>query len=710
MNINIDQARAERCRRSLFHFVQEFWSEVSPEEPVWNWHIEYLCDEFQKDLLRLCRIVKKVGGKETIIKEREEKLHDGITNVPPGSSKSTIYTIMAPAWLWTIDPTIKILTASYSADLAIDHAVKSRDVIQSDRYRKYFPEVEIRSDHNNKANYKNTKLGERYATSVGGSVTGFHAHLLLCDDPLNTKQSASEGELESASSFMDSTIPTRKVDKKISYTHIVMQRLNEMDPTGNWLRKKGKRIKHICLPALLQDNVSPPELKEKYKDNLLDPKRMPLETLDEMKLEMGSYNFAGQMQQSPAPEGGGVWQKWIIAVPDREMPQPHEMNGYGTDWDTAYTDKKTNASSAYINSGRIGKKMYIDGLGFFNKEFPDLINAMRLQPAPHYIEAKACFSAGTKVRTTQGLKYIYEIKAGDQVYTVNVTTGKTEIKTVFELLQFRGFQFMVQFTFHSGETMLCTTNHELHYKGAWHSAGSIAEDIRQRLGAISKVPLKSKETYADYDPGKELTGIPFDPQNSDFAHPREFDTDHSVVKVRYTHGERIVFDLRVEDNHNYLVTAYDYLAHNSGKSAKQTLTTAGIPAIEVQVNNDKLARAKDATPKAEAGMVYCRASILDKLYNDDQQGILKFPNGPKADVADTLSQAIQRHFGREIRIAEFGWGKEHDFMPRRILPPEPNLSFIMEPKNDEQLLAELEKLDKPEPVFEHIYDDGADLI
>lgn len=177
MNINIDQARAERCRRSLFHFVQEFWSEVSPEDPVWNWHIQYLCDEFQTDLLRLCRIVNKQG---ITIKDREHKLHDGITNVPPGSSKSTIYTIMAPAWIWTVDPTIKILTASYSADLAIDHAVKSRDVIQSDKYRKYFPEIEIRADHNNKANYKNTKLGERYATSVGGSVTGFHAHLLLC--------------------------------------------------------------------------------------------------------------------------------------------------------------------------------------------------------------------------------------------------------------------------------------------------------------------------------------------------------------------------------------------------------------------------------------------------------------------------------------------------------------------------------------------------
>lgn len=37
-----------------------------------------------------------------------------------------------------------------------------------------------------------------------------------------------------------------------------------------------------------------------------------------------------------------------------------------------------------------------------------------------------------------------------------------------------------------------------------------------------------------------------------------------------------------------------------GKSAKQTLKKSGVVAIEVKVNRDKIARAKDAAPTAEA--------------------------------------------------------------------------------------------------------------
>ncbi len=485
MQLDPDQARAELCRRSLYRFVQEFWAEIIPEDPVWNWHIKYLCDEIQTDVLRVCQLPpSKIQGIELPAKGREPKLHDVLINIPPGSSKSTIATVMMPAWAWTVDPTLRILTASYSGDLSMDHSVLSRDIIQSDKYRRYFPDVQIRQDANNKADYKNTKHGRRYATSVGGTITGFHAHIIVVDDPVNTKQSASESELENSCNFMDTTLSTRKVDKAVTITFLIMQRLHSNDPAGNWLKKKAeKRIKHICLPATVTEAVSPPELTKFYVTNLLDPLRMSQTTLDEMKVDLGSYNYAGQMLQDPSPAGGGVWQQWIIAVPDRDMPAPSEMKSYGTGWDTAYTDSIKNAGSAYVTSGLFHGKMYIDAFGWFHKEFPDLINTMRLLPAPHFIEAKA-----------------------------------------------------------------------------------------------------------------------------------------------------------------------------SGKSAKQTLTMAGIPAIEVQVNSDKLARARDATPKAEAGMVYCRQSILNKLYNDPDQGILKFPNAPKQDLADTLAQEIQRHFGKAVRVASFGWG------------------------------------------------------
>ncbi|AGO48000.1 phage terminase large subunit [Cellulophaga phage phi12:1] len=456
MNTKTEQAiDIELCKRSFYYFFKMFVSEVIPEDMVYNWHIELLCDELQQ-------LVERV-------RDRKPKLHDLLINIPPGTTKSTICTVMLPAWVWIIDPRARIMTSSYTASLSTDHAVKSRDVIKSERYQRMFPGVQIKPDQDNKTHYKNTRGGERYSTSTKGTATGFHAHLHIVDDPINPKGAASDVERAAATSFMDQTLSSRKVSKAVTPCILVMQRLHQEDPTGNWLGKPKKKIRHICLPGEISDQVKPIELKAKYINGLLDPVRMPKEVLDEMRTDLGSYGYAGQVGQIPAPEGGGLWKKWFIGVPDNEFPKLSDMVEVGTDWDLAYTEKEENSASAFVTAGKIENKMYIDALGFKWLEFPELMTWMRAVKAPHYIEAKA-----------------------------------------------------------------------------------------------------------------------------------------------------------------------------SGKSAKQTLTRNGVAAIEIQVEGgDKIARAKLASPYAEAGLVYCRQSLLDRLYHDEKQGILLFPN-TGTDLNDALCQSISR--------------------------------------------------------------------
>ena len=411
----IEEVKAELCKRSFFYFVQEFWDTIIPEPPVYNWHIEYLCDELQI-------ITQRVF-------DRKNKLYDLIINIPPGTTKSTIATVMLPAWCWTKDATIRTLTASYSSSLSTDHSVKSRDIIKSDKYKSYFPDIAIKRDQDNKTHYKNDAGGERFATSVTGTTTGFHAHLIIVDDPLNPQEALSEADRLTANDFMDTTLSTRKVAKSITPTILIMQRLHQYDCTGNWLHKKGKKIKHICLPGEESKHIKPKELKKHYKKGLLDPVRLTKKDLNGLKIDLGSYGYAGQIAQTPTPEGGGIWKKWIKPIDPKDIP---DLNYLGTDWDLAYTKDDSNSACAYVESGVKDNVMYITDIGYDWLEFPAMVEWMKENNAPYYIEAKASGKSAKQTLTNQGLPAIeVEIQGGDKLARTRMATPYAEAGMIY---------------------------------------------------------------------------------------------------------------------------------------------------------------------------------------------------------------------------------------------------------------------------------------
>lgn len=393
-----DIVKAELLRRNFHSFFKHFWPVIASDELVDSWHIGFICDELQRYGERL-----KLGLP-----------HEGdlLVNVPPGSSKSTIISVAFPAWLWTIYPEARVISASYSATISVDLASKARDIIQSDDYKRMFPYVVIRDDSNNKTKYVNTKGGFRFATSVTGSVTGLHGSCVICDDLLSPKESASEISRNLANDFLNVTLPTRKVNKDIVPTILVMQRLAQNDPAGVWLEQakySGKKLKHICLPAELSDNVHPPELREKYVDGLLDPIRMSRDTLKSLRATLGSYAYGGQMQQNPMPDDGGIWnEKWFNVVPDHLFPEDSELRKLAVDWDLAYTKNERNSASAYVKAGLLGKKMYISEIGWKFYEMPELIGYMKRFllngiHLPHYVELKASGHSVQQVLVSSGI-------------------------------------------------------------------------------------------------------------------------------------------------------------------------------------------------------------------------------------------------------------------------------------------------------------------
>lgn len=354
-----NEIKAEMCRRSFYYFLTEFWDVVIPEAPIFNWHIKYLCDELQY--------------LNSFVVARKPKPYDLIINISPGSTKSTIASQMYNAWVWTVDPTQRFISTSYSHYLALGQSIKTRDIVLSDKYRAYFPEIALKPDQSGKSDFWNTQGGQRFTTSTGGTITGIHAHQIVIDDPINPKQSVSEVERNSANNFVTSTLSSRKVDKEITPTILIMQRLHEDDPTGVLL-SKNKKVKHINLPAEDNGNIKPSELSEFYKDGLMDPIRLSRAVLNEAKIDLGSYGYAGQYDQDPSPQGGGLIKKdWFDIIDWRQEYASLEWNFVA---DTAYTAKEENDPSGYLSFAKFNNDFIIRFAQTERLEFPELCKAL----------------------------------------------------------------------------------------------------------------------------------------------------------------------------------------------------------------------------------------------------------------------------------------------------------------------------------------------
>ena len=124
------------CKSSYYEFLKVFWDVIVPEKLVDNWHIQVLCNEFQDVMERVFR--------------GERRKHDLLVNIPPGTSKSTVFSVCGSAWAWSRQPSLKFICASFAQAVSMDLSRRCRDVVDSDLYRELFPDdkFRLRSDQN----------------------------------------------------------------------------------------------------------------------------------------------------------------------------------------------------------------------------------------------------------------------------------------------------------------------------------------------------------------------------------------------------------------------------------------------------------------------------------------------------------------------------------------------------------------------------------
>lgn len=426
---------AKIAKLSYYDFFIQAWHIKEPETPlVDNWHIKYLCDRLQREAERIDRREPKFDGKDIII------------NIPPGSSKSSIVTIFFPVWCWLSYPSFKFISASYNESLAIDHAMKSRDIIRSDWFIARFNDsFTMKPDANNKKEYENDHTGKRIVTSVGGSVTGKHADIIIVDDPIDPLKSATKAAIKKCNKWWTKTMSTRVTNKKVSLRIIVMQRLDEEDLTGYMLKRNPDKYDHICLPGEASKYVNPPHLMENYVDGLFDVNRYDRTVLEEYKSDLGSLGYAGQILQRPAPaEGNLIKRAWfgrftMSKLEDRSRKKAEPLVWNFT-FDGAYTKDDDNDPSAMFAYCMFENEMYVRAVMAVWKEMPELLEWIPefakqngyTTSSRIYIEPKANgLSAAQMLKRQTSLNIIIDkAPTTDKVARVNTSSPYIESKRV----------------------------------------------------------------------------------------------------------------------------------------------------------------------------------------------------------------------------------------------------------------------------------------
>lgn len=331
----------EGCEKSLSGFVKAAWPILEPKNQyIHNWHIDLITEHL-----------------EAVSNGQLNRL---IINIPPRYMKSLCVSVMWPVWSWILKPELRWIFASYSQSLSTKHSVDRRQLIQSEWFQDGWKnQFNLADDQNQKTEFLNSKRGHMVATSVGGTVTGKGADIIVVDDVHNPLEASSDTLRQKAIEFFDQTLTTRLDNKKEGSIVVVMQRLHEEDLTGHLLEQN--EWTHLCIPALAETKIiyNFPISKQTHIQNENEPlfsKRENTTEILKQKKALGSIAFAAQYQQQPSPAEGAIVKKdWFRFYTEA----PAKFDELIQSWDMSFKDSE---NSDYVVGqvwGRVGAHKYL---------------------------------------------------------------------------------------------------------------------------------------------------------------------------------------------------------------------------------------------------------------------------------------------------------------------------------------------------------------
>ena len=335
-------------------FLQRTFNTLHPgQRYLANWHIDAIAHRLD--------LVARGNVRRLII------------NQPPRSMKSIAVSVACVAWRLAHDPSLRIIVVSYNGDFAKSLHLQFRAIVESDWYRALFPGTKWKKMTD--TDCVTTRGGGRFATSIGGQLTGRGGDLLILDDPMNAADVQSEPARKAVIEFFSTTLLSRLNHKATNAIILVMQRLHEQDLAGHLLEQGS--WDHLNLPAIAIEDAAIPiglgRVHHRKSGDVLHGAREDLATLDALKLEMGSLVFSAQYQQAPLPIEGNLVKRVDIEKSNYEgTPQPAGLKQIVQSWDIATALGTANDYSVCTTWLSNGKDVYLLHVWRGRLSFPNL--------------------------------------------------------------------------------------------------------------------------------------------------------------------------------------------------------------------------------------------------------------------------------------------------------------------------------------------------
>lgn len=370
----------------LRFFVRRLWHVLEPGvSPEWTRHMDIVCDEMQA----------QIEGRPT-----HRKL---LLVLPPGTAKSLLVSVFAPAWEWLHHPERRRIVLSGSKSVVERDSIANRTLITSPDYQRLLAIASkmygrrpwtLAADQNRVTKFQNSARGFRQSKTLSpkAKITGDRGHDITVDDPVDLKEyllaspDRRKQMLEDVATVWKKILPSRVMNQDEARWTVVMQRVDQDDLAYIAMQEGDFRVVQFAMEFDPADPNNHPLDWRTEEGELLYGETSRLfgrNAVNKLIEKLGALEFDTQYNQRTSRRSGGqIRREWFDAGRGcRWTGDAHELarscDEVAITSDAAKKKTRTSDHHSIQVWGRKGSRRYLLARVSRRMNYPEYEQAMK---------------------------------------------------------------------------------------------------------------------------------------------------------------------------------------------------------------------------------------------------------------------------------------------------------------------------------------------